>query len=788
MGAALITLLVLLLLAVGGLTLVLLRLVRAGGLGVISADAGAVARQAHVPDAPSAATDVGAEAVLDPPRPPVAAGGTPPGSLQAAGPPPNNEGPDPADAAQLLEGPPAGQDGPPGTITEPAERITSVPGVPADAAAGDAVTGDAVAGDAAAGDEAAGDAAAGDAAAGDAVADGAGPVTATAADQDGTAGAEAEPSPESGAAAPGVEVSESSDGVPADGVEPAIRPPDPSMAGAGTAVIVDGRAAQASRSELAEISARLAELRRQAREAEEDTERARRRADQDAAEQAARVDREAAQIRRHAQEAAEAIRARAVADAELRASKAEAEAREAVRAEREQVRAELAENLRTERAELRSWDSRLAQREQRLADQTTSVEERIHRLETREGELAAREAGLDARDSDLAGLETHWRRELERAAGMTAAEARSELVKVVEDSARLDAAVRVRDIETRAEEEAEERARRIVTLAIQRVASEQTAESVVSVLHLPSDEMKGRIIGREGRNIRAFESVTGVNVLIDDTPEAVLLSCFDPVRRETARITLAALVSDGRIHPHRIEEEYARAEREVLAKCVRAGEDALIDVGIAEMHPELITLLGRLRYRTSYGQNVLAHLVESAHLAGIMAAELRLPPAIAKRGTLLHDLGKALTHEVEGSHAIVGAEIARRYGEHEDVVHAIEAHHNEVEPRSIGAVLTQAADQISGGRPGARRDSLESYVKRLERIEQIAGERPGVEKVFAMQAGREVRVMVVPEQVDDVAAHMLARDVARQIEDELTYPGQIRVTVVRETRAIGLAR
>ncbi|OAA24752.1 ribonucrease Y [Frankia sp. EI5c] len=561
------------------------------------------------------------------------------------------------------------------------------------------------------------------------------------------------------------------------------------VGGAGEAAEPDG--GLGTRVELAEITqltARIADLRREAREAREDGDGIRRRAEQDAAEQIARVEREAAQIRRHAEEAAEAIRARAVADAELRASKAEAEAREAIRVEREQLRAELDEDLRSQRAELRGWDTRLSQREQRLAEQSTAVEEQARRLQLREEELAAREAGLDGRETDLAGQEARLRRELERAAGLTSAEARTELVKVVEDQARLEAAVRVREVEARAEEEGEDRARRIVTLAIQRVASEQTAESVVSVLHLPSDEMKGRIIGREGRNIRAFESVTGVNVLIDDTPEAVLLSCFDPVRRETARITLAALVSDGRIHPHRIEEEYARAEREVMAKCVRAGEDALIDVGIAEMHPELITLLGRLRYRTSYGQNVLAHLVESAHLAGIMAAELRLPPAIAKRGTLLHDLGKALTHEVEGSHAIVGAEIARRYGEHEDVVHAIEAHHNEVEPRSIGAVLTQAADQISGGRPGARRDSLESYVKRLERIEQIAAERPGVEKVFAMQAGREVRVMVVPELVDDVAAHLLARDVAKQIEDELTYPGQIRVTVVRETRAIGLAR
>jgi ribonucrease Y len=311
---------------------------------------------------------------------------------------------------------------------------------------------------------------------------------------------------------------------------------------------------------------------------------------------------------------------------------------------------------------------------------------------------------------------------------------------------------------------------------------------VVSVLHLPSDDMKGRIIGREGRNIRAFESVTGVNVIIDDTPEAVLLSCFDPVRREVGRLTLETLVLDGRIHPHRIEEQYERARAEVDALCVRAGEDAIVEVGITEMHDELIALLGRLRYRTSYGQNVLKHLVESAHLAGVMAAELRLPPEIAKRGTLLHDLGKALTHEVEGSHALIGAEIARKYGEPEDVVHAIEAHHNEVEPRTIGAVLTQAADQISGGRPGARRESLESYVQRLERIEEIAGEKPGVEKVFAMQAGREIRVMVQPDSVDDIGAQVLARDVAKQIEDELTYPGQIRVTVVRELRAVEVAR
>jgi ribonuclease Y len=299
--------------------------------------------------------------------------------------------------------------------------------------------------------------------------------------------------------------------------------------------------------------------------------------------------------------------------------------------------------------------------------------------------------------------------------------------------------------------------------------------------------MKGRIIGREGRNIRAFETVTGVNLIIDDTPEAVLLSCFDPVRREVGRITLEKLVLDGRIHPHRIEEIYERSVAEVEQLCARAGEDALVEVGITSIHPELVALLGQLRYRTSYGQNVLKHLIESAHLAGIMASELRLDQALLKRCALLHDIGKALTHEVQGSHAIIGAEVARKYGENDDVVHAIEAHHNEVEVRTIEAVLTQAADAISGSRPGARRESLESYVQRLERLEEIATSYEGVEKVFAMQAGREVRVMVLPDQVDDIQAQVIARDIAKQIEEELTYPGQIRVTVVRESRATELA-
>jgi ribonucrease Y len=300
--------------------------------------------------------------------------------------------------------------------------------------------------------------------------------------------------------------------------------------------------------------------------------------------------------------------------------------------------------------------------------------------------------------------------------------------------------------------------------------------------------MKGRIIGREGRNIRSFEQTTGVNLIIDDTPEAVLLSCFDPVRRETARLTLDSLVLDGRIHPSRIEEIYERSKGEVAELCQRAAEDAMADVGITDLHPELVRTMGLLRYRTSYGQNVLKHLIESAHLAGMMAAELGLDAKRCKRGAFLHDIGKALTHESEGSHAIVGAELARKYGEDDDVVHCIEAHHNEVEVRTVEAVLTQAADAVSGGRPGARRESLEAYVQRLERLEEIAMHHDGVEKVFAMQAGREIRVMVLPDAVDDIAAQVMARDIAKQVEEELTYPGQIRVTVVRESRATEVAK
>ena len=493
---------------------------------------------------------------------------------------------------------------------------------------------------------------------------------------------------------------------------------------------------------------------------------------------------EAEALRRGARSEAEAMRATLRTEAEKSRRQAELEVSTTLleaRRQAERDAAEITENSRALKLDVERREIRLAEREERLDAETRRVEQRDQELATAERALAEREAELEVRAGE-------HERELERIGGLTAADARAELLRAVEERTRREAAILVRDLEAEAQAEGEQRARRIVVDAVQRVASEQTAESVVSVLHLPADEMKGRIIGREGRNIRAFESVTGVNLIIDDTPEAVLLSCFDPVRREIGRITLEKLVLDGRIHPHRIEEVYERSKEEVEELCVRAGEDALVEVGLSGVHPELVTVLGRLRYRTSYGQNVLKHLVETAHIAGIMAAELGLEPAPIKRGAFLHDIGKALTHEVEGSHALVGAELARKYGESDEVVHAIEAHHNEVPPRTVAAVLTQAADACSGGRPGARRESLESYVKRLERIEEIASAKPGVERVFAMQAGREVRVMVQPERVDDVTAQLLAREVAQQIEDELTYPGQIRITVVRESRATEIAR
>ena len=495
----------------------------------------------------------------------------------------------------------------------------------------------------------------------------------------------------------------------------------------------------------------------------------------------------AAQAQLQAQADGEQIRARAQADADRILAMA-TEAAEQAAQQAADGRREVEDEIRAVKDEMRQLRGDLERREQRIGERERRLDDESRRLEARGQALEERRSELDEQAKALTEAGAQAGKELERVAGLTAEQAKAELVATMENQAKREAAVAVRDIEAAAKSEADKRARKIVTLAIQRVAVEQTSESVVSVMHLPGDEMKGRIIGREGRNIRAFESVTGVNLIIDDTPEAVLLSCFDPVRREIGRLTLERLVSDGRIHPQRIEEAYERGKAEIEQICRRAGEDAVTGLGITDMHSELVNLLGRLRYRTSYGQNVLIHLIESAHIAGMMASELGLDPVLLKRCTVLHDIGKALTHEVEGSHALIGAEIARKYGESHDVVHAIEAHHNEVETRTVEAVLTQAADAISGGRPGARRESLEMYVRRLERLEQIATEKEGVEKVFAMQAGREIRVMVKPEQVDDIQAQVIARDIAKQVEEELTYPGQIRVTVVRESRATEFAR
>jgi ribonucrease Y len=441
----------------------------------------------------------------------------------------------------------------------------------------------------------------------------------------------------------------------------------------------------------------------------------------------------------------------------------------------------LREDLQEQRSDLERREQRLAHREERLDRESRRLQERGEQLTELEQTLAAQRAAL----LDIAD---ERRQTLERLAGLTAEEAKAQLVADVESDAKRRATFIVRDIERAATDEGEQRAREIITTAIQRLASEQTSESVVSTVQLPSDDMKGRIIGREGRNIRAFEQTTGVNLVVDDTPEAVVLSCFDPVRREVGRLTLQELVADGRIHPSRIEDVYRRCRADVDKICQRAGEDALVEADVTNLHPQLTFKLGQLQYRTSYGQNVLKHLVESAHVAGMIADELGVQRTLCKRAALLHDIGKAMTHEAEGSHAMVGAELARRYGECDDVVHAIEAHHNEVEPRTVEAILTQAADAISGGRPGARRESMEAYVQRLERLEEIAMSCGGVEKVFAMQAGREIRVMVEPDVVDDIEAQVLARDLAKQIEHELTYPGQIKVTVIRESRATEIAR
>ena len=438
--------------------------------------------------------------------------------------------------------------------------------------------------------------------------------------------------------------------------------------------------------------------------------------------------------------------------------------------------------------ELKKRAAEVERKEDRIADREATMDARASGLDRKEQGIEDKEAHLQRARTELEALAERAKSELERVAGMSAADARQGLIEKIQDDAKREAMVIVRDIEAQAREEADRRARKIIAIAMQRVASELTTESTVTTVTLPNEDMKGRIIGREGRNIRAFEAATGTNLIIDDTPEAVVLSCFDPIRREMARHTLERLIGDGRIQPARIEEMHEKSKDEVEHEIREAGEWAVLETGITDMHPELVRVLGRLKFRTSYGQNVLRHVVEASHVAGMVASELGTNVALAKRCTLLHDIGKAVTHEVEGSHALIGAEIAKRLGEKPEVCHAIEAHHGEVEQRTIEAVVTQVSDAISGARPGARRETLETYIKRLERLEQIAMEFDGVDKVYAMQAGREVRVMVKPEQVDDLRAEVIARDIAKKVQEELQYPGQIKIMVIRELRQNAYAK
>ena len=445
------------------------------------------------------------------------------------------------------------------------------------------------------------------------------------------------------------------------------------------------------------------------------------------------------------------------------------------------IRNEAEKENRERRAELQRTERRLFQREE-------SLDKKLEGVEQREQTLNERTKKLDKIEEEINALYKKQQEEIERISGISLEEAKAMVLSRAEQEAKHDAAVMLREIEQRTKEEADKRARNIVSLAIQRCAADHVAEATVSVVPLPNDEMKGRIIGREGRNIRALETATGVDLIIDDTPEAVILSAFDPVRREIARISLEKLIMDGRIHPARIEEMVEKARKEVDQQIREAGEAAVLEVGIHGLHHELIRYLGRMRYRTSYGQNVLRHSIEVAHLAGIMAAEIGANVALAKRAGLLHDIGKSIDHEVEGSHAQIGADLAKKYRENNAVIHCIMAHHGDVDPNSIEAVLVQAADAISAARPGARRETLEAYIKRLEKLEEIANSFDGVDYSYAIQAGREVRIIVKPERVSDTETVIMAKDIAKRIESELEYPGQIKVNVIRETRTVDYAK
>lgn len=453
-----------------------------------------------------------------------------------------------------------------------------------------------------------------------------------------------------------------------------------------------------------------------------------------------------------------------------------------------QARADHEQQMQAERSELQAVERRLAAREETLVLRAATLETRSADLTRQERALLDRQQGISESETEAARLKAEAEAVLERSAGLTREEAKRALVDEVVAEARHEAGKRIRQVEEEAREEADRKAKKIITIAIERLAGDFITERTVSVVHLPNDEMKGRIIGREGRNIRAIEAATGVDLIIDDTPEAVVVSCHSPIRREIARIALERLISDGRIHPGRIEEVVRKAEQEVEENVREAGQQAIFEVGVHGVHPELVKLLGMLKYRYSYAQNVLAHSIEAAFICGMMAAEIGINEKQARRAALLHDIGKALTHEIEGSHAIIGADLARKYGESAKIVNAIAAHHEEVKAETILAPLVDAADAISGARPGARREVLESYVRRLEDLERISNSFRGVEKSFAVQAGREIRILVEPGQISDDQALALARDVARKIESEVTYPGQIKVTVIRELRASDYAR
>jgi len=489
-----------------------------------------------------------------------------------------------------------------------------------------------------------------------------------------------------------------------------------------------------------------------------------------------------------AKSTAEETAKRIVADGEREAENLRKSAIVSGKEELIKLREKFEQEVRGRREEVEREERRITERETVLDRKSDVLEQRDRDLGRRASEFGRREKSVVQREEELGTLISEERRRLEQMAGMSAQDAKAELIRRMEEEAHADAANRVREIREAARRNAEREAKKIVALAIQRIAAEHTAESTVSAVSLPNDEMKGRIIGREGRNIRAFELATGVDVIIDDTPDTVVVSCFDPIRREIARLALEKLVSDGRIHPGRIEEVVNKSRKEVDAQILEIGEASAYETGIHGLHPELVKLVGRMHWRTSYGQNILQHSKEVSWLSGMMAAELGLDVNLAKRGALLHDIGKVLTHEHEGTHVQLGVEVATKYGENPLVVNCIAAHHDDVPHESEVSVLVQAADAISGSRPGARREAFETYVKRLEGLERIASSYKGVEKVYAIQAGREVRVIVMPDDVDDVRMTTMSEEIARRIETELQYPGQIKVVLIRETRAVDFAR